>query len=248
MISWGETHRQDVASRGRGRLVRREHNGGMDEKGTIAIELFTFGSTNGHKVAIALEELGLAYEIRTVNVFAGEGRTQEFLAINPAGKVPVIRDRDADLVLTESDAILLYLADKVGRLVPPSGSERIRAIELLFLQASLQGPMFGQRMHFSVFSAETVPYAIRRYEEQGETIDRLVDHLLSGRSYFLGAEYSIVDIAFYGWYFAARSAGFEFDQGANLKAWFERVGARPAVVRGVTIPKPLPQLPPRKRA
>lgn len=228
------------------RLVLRDHNGGMEEKRNAAIEFFTFGSTNGHKVAIALEELGLPYEVRTVNVFAGEGRSPEFLAMNPTGKIPVIRDRDTDLVLTESDAILLYLADKVGRLVPPSGGERIRAIELLFLQASLQGPMFGQRMHFSVFSAETVPYGIRRYEEQGEIIDRLVDHLLSERRYFLGDEYSIVDIAFYGWYFASRSAGFEIDQHANLKAWFERVGARPAVARGVTIPKPLPQLPLRK--
>jgi GST-like protein len=218
----------------------------MNEHPNAAFELFTFGSTNGHKVAIALEELGLSYDVRTVNVFAGEGRTTEFLAINPTGKIPVIRDRDADLVLTESDAILLYLADKAGSLVPTSGRERIRAIELLFLQASLQGPMFGQRMHFSVFSAETVPYGIRRYEEQGETIVRLVDHLLSGRSYFLGAEYSIVDIAFYGWYFASRAAGFDFDQHPNLKAWFERVSARPAVARGVTIPRPLPQLPPRK--
>lgn len=226
----------------------RGHNGGMNEQAHIAIELFTFGSTNGHKVAIALEELGLAYEVHTVNVFGGEGRMPEFLAINPAGKIPVIRDRDTDLVLTESDAILLYLADKAGRLVPASGKERIRAMELLFLQASLQGPMFGQRMHFSVFSAETVPYGIHRYEEQGEIIDRLVDHLLSGHHYFLGAEYSIVDIAFYGWYFASKSAGFEFDQHANLKTWFERVSARPAVVRGVTIPKPLPQLPPRKCA
>jgi GSH-dependent disulfide-bond oxidoreductase len=212
------------------------------------IELFTFGSTNGHKVAIALEELGLPYEVRVVNVFAGEGRSPEFLAINPAGKIPVIRDREADLVLTESDAILLYLADKAGRLVAPSGKERMRAIELLFLQASLQGPMFGQRMHFSIFSAETDPYGIRRYEEQGEIIDKLVDHLLSGRSYFLGSEYTIVDIAFYGWYFAAKSAGFTFEQHANLAEWFERVSARPAVARGVTIPSSLPKLPPRKRA
>jgi glutathione S-transferase/uncharacterized protein YciI len=132
------------------------------------IELFTYGSTNGHKVAIALEELGFEYELRTVDVFAGEGQTPEFLALNPVGKIPVIRDREADLVLTESDAILLYLADKAGRLIPTSGNERTRALELLFLQASLQGPMFGQRMHFSIFSNETVPYGIRRYEEQGE--------------------------------------------------------------------------------
>ncbi|NUP05318.1 MAG: glutathione S-transferase family protein [Polyangiaceae bacterium] len=220
----------------------------MNDAPTADIDFYTFGSTNGHKVAIALEELGLHYEVHTVNVFAGEGQSPEFLALNPLGKIPVLRDRGADLVLTESDAILLYLADKVGRLVPPSGKDRMRAIELLFLQASFQGPMFGQRMYFSIFSAETVPYAIRRYEEQGAIVDRLVDHLLSDRNYFLGEEYSIVDIAFYGWYFASNSAGFELDKYANLKGWFERVGARPAVARGVTIPKPLPELPPRKRA
>ena len=220
----------------------------MNDASTSTIDLYTFGSTNGHKVAIALEELGIAYAVHTVNVFAGEGQSPEFLALNPLGKIPVIRDRAADLILTESDAILLYLADKVGRLVPPSGKERTRAIELLFLQASFQGPMFGQRMHFSIFSSETLASAIRRYEEQGASVDRVTDRLLSGRSYFLGDEFSIVDIAFYGWYFASKSAGFEFEQHESLSAWFERVGARPAVARGVTIPTPLPPLPPRKRA
>lgn len=211
------------------------------------IELFTYGSTNGHKVAIALEELGLPYAVRVVDVFAGEGRTPGFLAINPTGKIPVIRDHQTGIVVTESDAILLYLADKAGRLVPASGKERVRAIELLFLQASLQGPMFGQRMHFSIFAAEHVPHGIRRYEEQGDIIDKLVDHLLAGRSYFLGPEYSIVDIAFFGWYFTARCAGFTLDQHANLAGWFDRVGQRPAVERGVTIPTGLPSFPPRKR-
>ncbi len=212
------------------------------------LELFTYGSTNGHKVAIALEELGLPYEVQVVNVFAGEGQSPAFLAINPTGKIPVIRDPEANVVVTESDAILLYLADKAGRLMPRSDKERLRAIELLFLQASLQGPMFGQRMHFSVFAPEAIPYGIRRYEQQGDIIDQLVEHLLTERSYFLGSEYSIVDIAFYGWYFAARKAGFMFDQHKNLEAWFARVGERPAVARGVTIPSALPNLPPRKRA
>jgi GST-like protein len=212
------------------------------------IELFTYGTTNGHKVGIALEELGLPYEVRTIDVFAGEGRAPAFLALNPTGKIPVIRDHDADLVVTESDAILLYLADKAGRLVPPSGKARTRAIELLFLQASLQGPMFGQRMHFSMFAPETVPYAIRRYEEQGRIIDELVEHLLDRHGYFLGEEYSIVDIAYFAWYHAARTAGFTFAERTNLQAWFDRVGARPAVARGVTIPAPLPALPPRRRA
>lgn len=220
----------------------------MNQTSPEPYELYTFGSTNGHKVAILLEELGLPYVTHSVNVFAGEGQTPGFLALNPLGKIPVLQDRAAELVLTESDAILLYLADKAGRLVPGSGRERLRAIELLFLQASLQGPMFGQRMHFSLFAPEAVPYAIRRYEQQGESVDRVVDRLLVGKKYFLGADYSIVDIAFYAWYFAAKAAGFQFEQHENLHAWYERVSARPAVAAGVNIPSPLPQLPPRRRA
>jgi GSH-dependent disulfide-bond oxidoreductase len=214
----------------------------------VMIDFYTFGSTNGHKVAIALEELGLSYNVHTVNVFAGEGQSPEFLALNPLGRIPVICDRESELVLTESDAILLYLADKAGHLVPPSGRSRTRAIELLFLQASFQGPMFGQRMYFSIFSSENVPHGIARYEEQGEIVDTVVDRLLSRRDYFLGDEYSIVDIAFFAWYFAAKSAGFSFERHANLSGWFDRVGARPAVARGVTIPSALPTFAPRKRA
>jgi len=218
----------------------------MDD--TPLLDLYTFGSTNGHKVAIALEELALPYRAHTVNVFAGEGQAPAFLALNPLGKIPVLCDRAADLVLTESDAILLYLADKAGRLVPASGRERVRAIELLFLQSSFQGPMFGQRMYFSVFGPDVVPAAIRRYEEQGARVDQRVDQLLAGRSYFLGETYSIVDIAFYAWYFASKAAGFDLGHHAHLAAWYERVSARPAVQRGVTIPAPLPRFPPRRRA
>ena len=211
------------------------------------IELFTHGSPNGHKVAIALEELALPYQVTQVNVFAGEGQRPEFSRINPTGKVPVIRDLDNGALVTESDAILIYLADKAQKLVPAHGLARVRALELLFLQASLQGPMFGQRMHFSFFGPELVPYAIRRYEEQGQIIDALVDKLLDDKPYLLGDEYSIVDIAFFGWYHAAVHAGFSFTQHAQLTRWFERVAARPAVQRGLDVPSGLPQLPPRKR-
>jgi GSH-dependent disulfide-bond oxidoreductase len=209
------------------------------------IELFSHGSPNGHKITIALEELELPYETTVVDVFAGEGQAPWFLELNPTGKIPVIRDRTNGVVVTESNAILLYLADKVRRLVPDSGVERTRAIELLFLQASLVGPMFGQRSHFSLFTNETVPYGIRRYEEQGETIDALVNRLLSDRDYFLASGYSIVDVAFIGWYHAAHQR-FPFNQHRHLQAWFDRVMARPAVRKGVTRPSGLPNLPARK--
>lgn len=209
------------------------------------IELYTHPSPNGFKVTIALEELGLPYVVRPINVFAGEGQAPSFLALNPAGKIPIIRDNG--LVLTESDAILLYLADKAGRLIPSSGPDRLRAIELLFLQASLQGPMFGQRTHFSLFAPESVPYGIRRYEEQCEVIDALLARTLAHNDYFLGPDYSIVDIAFYGWYAASLQCGFDLDAHPPLAQWFERLSARPAVVRGLAIPGPLPTLPPRRR-
>lgn len=211
------------------------------------ITLYSHGTPNGHKIAIALEELQLPYSIKLVDIFAGEGQSPEFLNINPTGKIPVIHDSDNDVTLTESNAILLYLADKAGKLVPKSGPERTRAIELLFLQASLVGPMFGQRSHFALFAPETVPYGIRRYEEQGEIIYSLTDKLLTSRDYFLTSGYSIVDIAFFGWYYAA-SQRFPFTQFAQLQRWFDRVMTRPAATKGVTLPSGLPVLPERRRA
>src|SRR4051794_23529239 len=150
------------------------------------ITLFTHGTPNGVKIAIALEEMGLPYRAELVEVFSGAGQKPEFLALSPAGKIPAIRDEDTGAVVFESNAILLYLAEKSGKLLPPDKKRRHEVDELLFLQASLQGPMFGQRMHFSFFAPETVPYAIRRYEEQGNTIDAVVEHLLAGKDFFLG--------------------------------------------------------------
>jgi GSH-dependent disulfide-bond oxidoreductase len=211
----------------------------------IDIRRYTHGTPNGHKVTIALEELGQSYESHVIDIFAGEGQDPSFLALNPAGKIPVLRDTESDLVLTESNAILIYLADRAGKLVPKNGRERLRAIELLLLQASLVGPMFGQRSHFSLFSEQHVVYGIQRYEEQGEIIYGLTDKLLAGRDYFLESGYSIVDIAFVGWYHAANKT-FPFGNHANLQNWF--VMARPAVARGVNLPSALRALPPRKRA
>lgn len=209
------------------------------------ITLYTHGTPNGIKIAIALEEMDLAYEVRLVDIFAGEGQRPEFLAMSPAGKIPAIRDNDNGNIVYESNAILLYLAEKSGKLFPASPSARLEMMQLLFLQASLQGPMFGQRAHFSMFAPETVPYAIQRYEDQGETIDALVDRLLGEKAFFLGDDLSIVDVSFFGWYFPANRSGFLTDRYAGLKAWFDRMNARPSVGRGVEATPTFP-LPPRK--
>lgn len=208
-------------------------------------KLYSHGSPNGHKISIALEELKLPYTVHQINVFAGEGQTPEFLAINPNGKIPVIHDIETGQFITESNAILLYLADKTGKLMPTKESERWRAIELLFFQSSTIGPMFGQRAYFTIMASETLPYAMKRYFNEGERLHKLLDDLLTGREYFLD-EYSIVDIAHFGWFFTAMHMGFSFDKYPNLKTWYDRVGARPAVQKGVTIPSGLPNLPPRK--
>lgn len=210
------------------------------------IDLYSHGSPNGHKISIALEELGLPYTIHQIDVFAGAGQDPQFLKVNPNGKVPAIRDTDTGQVITESNAILLYLADREGLLIPESGPERWRAIELLFFQAATVGPMFGQRAHFDIMAPETVPYAIQRYDTEAERILGLVDGMLNGRDHFLGSGFSVVDIAFFGWFFTARHMGYGWDSHPNIVTWFDRVAARPAVQRGVTLPSGLPDLPPRK--
>ncbi|TPV92620.1 MAG: glutathione S-transferase family protein [Myxococcales bacterium FL481] len=209
------------------------------------IQLFTHGTPNGHKIAIALEELDLPYEVQIVDVFAGAGQQPDFLKISPAGKIPAIVDTDNDRAVYESNAILRYLSQKAGALWPRSDAERTQAESLLFLQASLQGPMFGQRAHFSMFAQETVPYGIARYEAQGETVDEICERLLGARAYFLSSGYSIVDISFFAWYYAAHRSGYLKEQPERLAAWFRRVNDRPAVQRGIAATPVFP-IPPRK--
>lgn len=202
------------------------------------IELYTHNTPNGHKISIALEELGLPYTVKRVNTFAGEQFAPDFVALNPNAKIPVIVDTETGVTVYESNAILLYLAEKAGRLMPTDLKGRHEAMELLFLQAASVGPMFGQRAFFHLFSPEKVPFARDRYTAEAERLEAVMDKLLEGRDYFCG-DYSIVDIAFFGWVNTSIAAFFPIDAHPNLKAWYERVAARPAVQKGVTIPEPL---------
>jgi GSH-dependent disulfide-bond oxidoreductase len=205
------------------------------------IVFYGHGCPNPHKVAIALEELGLPYEARVVDVWAGGPFPPEVAAHNPNGKVPVILDTDTGQVVYESNAILLYLADKAGRLFPAQGPERWEAMQLLFLQAASVGPMFGRRAHFSLFAPEKPAYVVARYRQEGKRITRVLDGLLRDRDHFLaGHGFSIVDIAFFGWLWCSTRQGFALGGHPNLQRWFDRVAARPAVRRGVEIPLPLP--------
>lgn len=204
------------------------------------ITLYAHGSPNPHKVSIALEELGLSYEAKVVDIWSGEQFGPEFQALNPNGKVPAIVDHDTGRTVYESNAILLYLAEKTGKLLPTDPAERWEAIQLLFLQAASVGPMWGQRAHFSLFAPEKAAYAVERYVNEGDRIEAVLDRMLSGRQYFLASGYSIVDIAMFGWAWCAHHQGFPIADHSNLKGWFDRVAARPAVQKGVVTPLPLP--------
>ncbi len=210
------------------------------------ITLYGHGTPNAQKISIALEELGLPYETELVDFMGGATHTPEYLKIHPAGKIPAIRD--GDTTVCESNAILLYLADKTGRLAPPVSDNpaRIRLLERLFIQGSLQGPMFGQRGFFAYFAPETVPLGIERYEEQGRAVDTAVERMLADGPYLMGADYSIVDISFYGWYFAASRMGYLDKAPKPVRDWFDRVHNRDAVARGIAA-FPLFDLPPRKQ-
>ncbi len=205
------------------------------------ITFYAYGAPNPHKVSIALLELGLAHQINVVEIWQGAGQSPEFLAVNPNGKVPVIVDDETGLTISESNAILLYLAEKTGKLLPTDAKLRQRALELLFFQASGVGPMFGQRAWFTLFSPEKVPYAITRYRNEAERLTGVVEGILQeGKPWFLGDEYSIVDIAFMGWIWTAVQMHFPIDAYPKLKAWFDRMLAREAVQKGIITPNPLP--------
>ena len=211
------------------------------------ITLYAHGCPNPHKISIVLEELGLTYETRIINIWEGEQFSPEFTAISPNAKVPAIVDRETGYTIYESNAILLYLAEKTGKLFPIEVQQRWKGFQLLFFQAASIGAMFGQRAHFSLFAPEKPNYAVERYLKEGERLTAVLETLLTGHEYFLD-EYSIVDIAHFGWLWCSTHQGFAIDAYPNLKAWFDRIAARPAVQKGVTVPLELPDFTPFRRS
>ena len=168
----------------------------------------------------------------------GEHRQPAFLALNPHGRIPVLTDSETGVVLFESAAILLYLADRSGQLLPEDLQARWEAIKWLQFHASSVGPLLGQRVHFELFADSPVPAAIERYRRLTEEAFTTLDHALEGRSYLAGDCYSIADIAHFGWTHIARIIHFDFSRHRHLSAWHERVAARPAVRKGITLPAP----------
>lgn len=202
------------------------------------LHLYTDSSPNGFKATIALEELALPYQLHHVRIDDGEHRRPEFLALNPHGRIPVLIDGDTGVQLFESATILLYLADKTGKLLPARHQVRWEAIKWLQFHASSVGPLLGQRVHFELFAAEACPVAIDRYRRLTEEAFAVLDHVLRDRAYLAGAEYSIADIAHFGWLHIAKIVGFDFSAYPHLSAWHDRVADRPAVRKGISLPAP----------
>lgn len=203
------------------------------------IDLYTAATPNGWKASIALEELGVEYRVNKIALDKNEQKSPEFLAINPNGRIPAMIDRAAnDLVVFESGAILLYLAEKAGQLMPADAAGRYQVMSWLMFQMGGLGPMQGQANVFFRYFPEKIPAAIDRYQNETRRLYEVLDGQLEGRD-FIFDTYSIADIANFSWVYAHEWAGVSLDGLSNLSAWLERMTQRPAVQRGLDVPEPL---------
>jgi GST-like protein len=200
------------------------------------IDLYTAATPNGHKISIALEELALPYELHALDLSKNQQKEPWFLAINPNGRIPAIVDRDADnFAVFESGAILIYLAEKTGQLMPQDVKGRSRVTQWLMFQMGGIGPMMGQANVFFRYFPQKIQPAIDRYQGESKRLFRVLDGHLKDHEYLAG-DYSIADIANWAWVRTHRWSGVEIDDLPCLKRWLDAVGRRPAVQKGVTIP------------
>jgi len=202
------------------------------------IELFTAPTPNGWKASIMLEEVDLPYTIRAIQLGELEQKQDWFLKLNPNGRIPAIIDRDAgDFPVFESGAILVYLAEKTGKLLPKDPKGRSLALQWLMFQMSGVGPMQGQANVFFRYAPEKIPFAIERYQKETRRLYEVLDRRL-GEAEYLAGDYGIADIATWPWVSLHGWAGVEVEGLANLARWLEAVGSRPAVQRGRAVPAP----------
>ena len=204
------------------------------------IDIYTAATPNGHKVSIALEELAIPYNLKVLDLSKGEQKTPAFLAINPNGRIPAIVDRaekegEEDFAVFESGAILLYLAEKTGRLMPLDAKGRSRVIQWLMFQMGGVGPMMGQANVFYRYFPEKIQSVIDRYQGESRRLFRVLDGHLQNHEYLAG-DYSIADIANWAWVRTHRWSGVEMDDLPHLKRWRDAIRSRPAVQRGIEAP------------
>jgi glutathione S-transferase len=204
------------------------------------IELFTAATPNGWKVSIALEELGLPYTVRPLSLGQLEQKEAWFLEINPNGRIPAIIDHDeGDFAVFESGAILIYLAEKTGQLLPREPKARSRVLQWLMFQMGGVGPMMGQANVFFRYAPEKIPYAIDRYQRESRRLFEVMERQLADHRYIANDEYSIADIALHSWVAGHEWSGASIAGLPGLERWLDLVGARPAVIKGRAVPPPL---------
>jgi len=207
---------------------------------TAPIELYYWPTPNGHKISIMLEELGVPYEVKYVNIGRGEQFEPDFLKISPNNRMPAIIDPDgpggAPISVFESGAILQYLGRKYGKFYPADERRRVEVDQWLFWQMGGLGPMAGQAHHFRQYAPEKIEYGINRYTNEVNRLYGVMNKRLADRDYLAG-DYSIADMASIGWVRSYENQGQDLDDFPNLKRWFEAVLVRPAVQRGIEVGK-----------
>ena len=200
------------------------------------IDLYTAATPNGWKASVTLEELGLPYSVHPIDLASGVQKEPWFTVINPNGRIPAIVDRDnGDFAVFESGAIMIYLAEKAGRLLPADVKGRSRVIQWLMFQMGGVGPMMGQANVFARYFPEKIPAAIDRYKRESRRLFEVLDRHLADREYLAG-EYSIADIANWAWVHTYEWPGIDISGLDNLKRWTEAIAARPAVQKGIVTP------------
>jgi GST-like protein len=206
------------------------------------IDLYTWMTPNGRKISIGLEEFELPYRVIAVDIGNDEQFAPEFLKISPNNKIPAIVDHDTGIAMMESGAILMYLAEKTGKLMPPRGPDRWVVIQWLMMQMGHVGPMLGQTHHFVFYNKGKAPYAEQRYLKENARIYKVLDTRL-GQVEFLGGDYSIADIATWPWIARFERQQMNLSDYPNLKRWYLEIAARPAVQRGYHVPQRLEDVP-----
>ncbi len=203
------------------------------------IDLYTFGTPNGRKVSIMLEEVGLPYRVHKIDISKDEQFAEEFVMINPNNKIPAIVDQDGPggkpLSIFESGAILIYLAEKTGQLLPTDVRGRTETIQWLMFQMGGFGPMLGQAHHFRLYAPQKIAYGIERYTKEANRLYGVLNSHLN-RNEFVAGTYSIADIALYPWSVLAERQGVDLADYPHIARWQRAIAARPAVARGMAVP------------
>ena len=206
------------------------------------IDLYYWGTPNGLKLTLFMQEAGIAHRVIPVDIGAGEQFKADFLAISPNNRIPALVDHapadgGAPVTLFESGAMLLYLAEKTGRFLPSDLRGRAQVLQWLFWQVGGLGPMAGQNGHFNLYAPEEVPYAIERYTRETHRLYGVLDRRLEGRA-FIAGDYSIADMACYPWIVPHEAHGQDLADFPNLRRWFDAIAARPATQRAYADVKP----------